>query len=114
LFQCVSGSNRETRRLRQVHTLSCGAARPSDYDEHMHSIAKLESPAQAAALCAPADARLQRQLVEAVGAEWAAGWSRGLPDALGRVDGAGAEFQFENNPTAANLPVRRVTSVKGY
>jgi hypothetical protein len=60
----------------QVHTLSCGVARPSDFDEH---IAALDHYERAAEMVAPIVERLNAALVQAVGADWMDGWWRGLP-----------------------------------
>ena len=56
---------------------SVGAARPSDFDAHLASIAKLD---QAAELLPPVVGRLQQMVVDSVGADWAEHWYKGLPD----------------------------------
>jgi predicted aldo/keto reductase-like oxidoreductase len=61
----------------EVHTLSCGVARPSDFDEHMEMVALLD---QSAELLPPIEARLRDALESAVGAEWAQTWNTGLPE----------------------------------
>ena len=61
----------------EVHTLVVGAARPSDFDAHLASIAKLD---QAAELLPPVVGRLQQMVVDSVGADWAENWYKGLPD----------------------------------
>lgn len=61
----------------EVHTLSLGAARPSDFDAHL---AALEKFAGAAPLVAEIDARLRAELRRMLGDDWAAGWEEGLPD----------------------------------
>ena len=67
----------------EIHTLSLGAARPSDYDEH---IAALEHYDRAAAVVEPIERRL-RETMEAVhGAEWCRRWWTGLPE-FGDVPG---------------------------
>ncbi len=60
----------------EIHTLSLGVSRPSDFDEH---VAILPRIAQAAQLVAPIEARLRARLVEVHGAEWCACWHEGLP-----------------------------------
>jgi predicted aldo/keto reductase-like oxidoreductase len=60
----------------QVHTLSCGASRPSDFDEH---IAALEFYDQATEQIAPMEKRLREELNRALGADWCARWFEGLP-----------------------------------
>lgn len=73
----------------EVHTLSCGVARPSDFDIHMEMVAHLD---QAEELVAPIEARLHAALVDVVGAEWAEHWQQGLPDT-------------EDTPGGLNIPV---------
>jgi uncharacterized protein len=60
----------------QVHTLSCGAARPSDFDAH---VAALEHYDRAAEVVAPIERRLRDQLHAALGRDWCEGWWQGLP-----------------------------------
>lgn len=62
-----------------VHTLSCGAARPEDFDVHMDAVALLEDADAAQAAIAPVEARLDAALQAAFGREWLDGWHRGLP-----------------------------------
>lgn len=61
----------------EVHTLSCGAARPSDFDEH---VAALEHYDRAAAVIAPIEARLQTEMERMLGAEWCRRWHEALPE----------------------------------
>lgn len=63
----------------QVHTLSLGAARPGDFDEHLRA---LESYDQAAEVMAPVEARLRARLESTHGREWMARWHEGLPEYL--------------------------------
>lgn len=51
----------------QVHTLSVGAARPSDFDEH---VATLEHYERSAEIVAPIEKRLREELVNVLGSEW--------------------------------------------
>lgn len=60
----------------QIHTLSLGAARPSDFDEHITGLAYSEKTAE---MLPPILARLESAYENAVGAEWLANWSKGLP-----------------------------------
>jgi hypothetical protein len=60
----------------EVHTLSVGAARPEDFEEHVRS---LEFYDRAAEVVAPIEVKLRAALEEALGAEWCGGWSRNLP-----------------------------------
>lgn len=60
----------------EIHTLSLGAARPSDFDEH---IAALEHYDCAAATAAPIATLLEDELRAVLGAGWVDGWWQGLP-----------------------------------
>jgi hypothetical protein len=60
----------------EVHTLSVGAARPSDFDEH---VASLEYYDRAAEVVAPIEKRLRAEMTSALGEDWCARWSDGLP-----------------------------------
>lgn len=61
----------------QVHTLSCGVAKPSDFDEH---VAALEFYDRAAEVVAPIERRLRAELERALGADWCARWFEGVPE----------------------------------
>jgi hypothetical protein len=61
----------------QVHTLSCGAARPGDFDEH---IAALKHYNSIQAVIAPIEKRLRAEMVSALGEDWCARWFEGLPE----------------------------------
>jgi uncharacterized protein len=60
----------------QVHTLSCGAARPTDFDEH---IIALEYCDRIEETVAPIEARLRDEMDRALGADWCLRWFEGLP-----------------------------------
>jgi uncharacterized protein len=60
-----------------IHTLSIGAARPSDFDIHTASLARL---GEARTLVPEIDARLRAAMEETLGAEWLATWSDGIPE----------------------------------
>ena len=60
----------------EIHTLSLGVARPSDFDQH---IAALEFYDRAAELSAPIADRLRQELRAVLGADWFEGWWQGLP-----------------------------------
>lgn len=60
----------------EIHTLSIGAARPSDFDEH---VAALEHYDRAAEVSAPIAQRLRDELGRVLGADWVADWWRGIP-----------------------------------
>jgi uncharacterized protein len=61
----------------QVHTLSVGAATPSDFDEHLKTLPLL---ARAAELLPPIIDRLERAAIDKLGREWVQTWRQGLPD----------------------------------
>lgn len=61
----------------QVHTLSIGAARPSDFDEHVKAVELLE---RAETLLPPIDNRLRDAMNKSLGADWVAGWQAGVPE----------------------------------
>ena len=60
----------------EIHTLSLGVSKPSDFDEH---VAILPQLADAAQIVAPLEAKLRARLREVHGAEWCARWPEGLP-----------------------------------
>jgi hypothetical protein len=60
----------------QVHTLSIGAARPEDFDEHIAALAHYD---RAAEVIAPIEQRLRAALERVHGADWCARWMHALP-----------------------------------
>lgn len=60
----------------QVHTLSCGVAKPTDFDEH---VAALEHYDRAAEVIAPIEKRLRAEMEQVLGADWCAHWWEDLP-----------------------------------
>jgi predicted aldo/keto reductase-like oxidoreductase len=67
----------------EVHTLSCGAARPADFDEHIRA---LDFYDQIPGVIAPVEQRLRAEIDRVVGADWHARWFEGLPN-YGAVPG---------------------------
>jgi len=67
----------------EVHTLSCGAARPGDFDEHVKALDYYD---RIPATIAPIEARLRAEIDRVVGADWHTRWSEGLPN-YGEVPG---------------------------
>ncbi|MEO1637219.1 MAG: aldo/keto reductase [Cyanobacteria bacterium J06631_9] len=61
----------------QVHTLSLGAAQPSDFDEHMKVLPLVE---QAGEILPPILERLEKRAIAALGENWYRTWQEGLPD----------------------------------
>lgn len=72
----------------QVHTLSLGAARPSDFDEHLKVIPLLD---QADVILPPILKQLEEAAMEALGRDWLRTWQVGLPSP-------------ENTPGNINIP----------
>ncbi len=60
----------------QIHTLSIGAARPTDFDEHILATQKLQ---QADDLLPAIEKKLQAQWEQALPLDWRANWDQGLP-----------------------------------
>ena len=61
----------------QVHTLSCGVAKPSDFDDH---IAALQDYERAAESVMPIEKRLRGEMERTLGADWCSRWFAGLPN----------------------------------
>jgi predicted aldo/keto reductase-like oxidoreductase len=61
----------------EVHTLSCGVSRPSDFDIHLETVRLLE---RADEVLPPIMRRLEDELARVMGDEWAATWDEGLPE----------------------------------
>lgn len=68
----------------QVHTLSIGAARPTDFDEHLKVLSWLD---KASEILPPILERLERAAIEALGEEWVRSWDVGLPSIDRTPDG---------------------------
>jgi predicted aldo/keto reductase-like oxidoreductase len=62
---------------REVHTLSCGVARPTDFDEH---VAALEYYDRIGETVWPIEQRLRAEMERALGADWCARWYEGVPE----------------------------------
>ena len=63
----------------QVHTLSIGARKPGDYDEHARAIDRLDD-AETLSLVGQIAERLDAEMRAVLGDEWCDTWSQGLPD----------------------------------
>jgi len=64
---------------KEVHTLSCGASRPADFDEH---VAALEFYDHIPETIAPIEKRWRMEMEKTLGADWCARWPEGLPGYL--------------------------------
>jgi len=60
-----------------VHTISCGAARPSDFDTHIQA---LEFYNQASDIIAPIREKIYREVAHACGDNWLETWHIGIPE----------------------------------
>jgi len=63
----------------EVHTLSCGAARPTDFDEHVKALEHYDKISET---IAPVEKRLRAEMERVLGADWCARWFEGLPGYL--------------------------------
>jgi uncharacterized protein len=61
----------------EVHTLSCGVAKPSDFDEH---VAALKFYDQIPATIAPIKTRWRAEMLNSLGTDWYERWFEGLPN----------------------------------
>jgi uncharacterized protein len=59
----------------EVHTLSIGASRPGDFEEHRRALPLLADPA----LVRRIDRRIRAEMESVLGADWMASWDRDLP-----------------------------------
>jgi len=70
----------------EVHTLSCGVARPADFEEHVNALDWYERISEA---IAPIEKRLRAEMDQVLGGDWCQHWSEGLPqypDVPGQVN----------------------------
>lgn len=63
----------------EVHTLSCGAARPSDFDEHIKALEYYDKIPET---IGPVEQRLRAEMERVLGRDWCASWFQGLPEYL--------------------------------
>ena len=60
----------------QVHTLSIGAAKPTDFDEHLKTLELLDNAAE---ILPPIISRLESEAVNILGEDWVKTWETNLP-----------------------------------
>jgi predicted aldo/keto reductase-like oxidoreductase len=60
----------------EVHTLSCGAARPSDFDEHIAALKHYDNIPE---IIGTIEQRLRAELERVLGRDWCQRWFEGLP-----------------------------------
>ena len=73
----------------QIHTLSVGASRPSDFDRHLETLPLL---GRADEILPDILARLENQAIASLGEDWAKTWKVGLPT-------------YDQTPNNINIPV---------
>ncbi|OCQ91327.1 aldo/keto reductase [Nostoc sp. MBR 210] len=73
----------------QVHTLSLGAAKPQDFDEHLKTLALLDESSE---ILPPILARLEEEAIATLGEDWVKTWYLNLPT-------------WEHTPGDINIPV---------
>ncbi|HEY9865759.1 MAG TPA: aldo/keto reductase [Candidatus Obscuribacterales bacterium] len=73
----------------QVHTLSIGASKPTDFDEHLKTIPLLDRGDE---ILPQIHQRLEQELIDCLGENWAKTWNLGLP-------------RQEETPNNINIPV---------
>ncbi|WP_319422814.1 aldo/keto reductase [Pleurocapsa sp. FMAR1] len=73
----------------QVHTLSLGAAKPEDFDEHLKVLPLLD---KADEILPPILERLEQEAIAVLGKDWLDNWQVGLPS-------------YEETPGNINLPI---------
>lgn len=73
----------------QVHTLSLGASKPSDFDEHLQVIELLD---KADEILLPILNRLEKEAIASLGKDWYSTWHTGLP-------------KYPQTPGEINIPV---------
>jgi hypothetical protein len=61
----------------EVHTLSCGAAKPGDFDEHVRALRFYD---QIPETIAAVEKRLRAEMERVLGADWCKRWFEGLPN----------------------------------
>ncbi|MBW4671687.1 MAG: aldo/keto reductase [Cyanomargarita calcarea GSE-NOS-MK-12-04C] len=73
----------------EVHTLSLGAARPTDFDEHLKTLELLDNAGE---ILPPILARLEEEAIATLGFDWVKTWNVGLP-------------KHEDTPKSVNIPI---------
>ncbi|MBV6624547.1 MAG: aldo/keto reductase [Rivularia sp. (in: Bacteria)] len=73
----------------QVHTLSLGASKPADFDEHLKTLDLLD---KASDILPPILHKLEQQAIASLGEDWAKTWHVGLP-------------KHEETPGNVNIPM---------
>lgn len=61
----------------EVHTLSCGAAKPGDFDEHVRALEHYDRMGET---IATVEQRLRDEMKNILGEDWCARWFEGIPE----------------------------------
>jgi predicted aldo/keto reductase-like oxidoreductase len=61
----------------EVHTLSCGASKPEDFEEHIRALDFYDKIPQT---IGPIEARLRAEMEKVLGRDWCENWSQGVPE----------------------------------
>ena len=61
----------------EVHTLSCGVARPGDFDEHVRALDHYDRIAET---IAPMERRMREEMARTLGEDWCGHWFEGVPE----------------------------------
>jgi len=61
----------------EIHTLSIGASRPSDFDEHVGALAHYDAIGET---IAPIEAHIEEEIAREFGPDWSQNWARDLPE----------------------------------
>jgi len=64
----------------EIHTLSLGAAKPTDFDEHLKAVPYLQPGQDVRAAIQPIEARLNAEMERVLGGAWLSQWAAGLPE----------------------------------
>ncbi|MEO6847027.1 MAG: aldo/keto reductase [Chthoniobacterales bacterium] len=62
----------------EVHTLSMGVSKPSDFDDHLEAVRLFEKVQE---VLPPIEKRLNAEIEKVIGPLWPVAWTKGLPDA---------------------------------
>lgn len=61
----------------EVHTLSMGISCPQDFDTHLEMLEHYDTAQEA---MAPVEQRIRTEMMRILGADWCAGWWKGIPE----------------------------------
>ena len=61
----------------EVHTLSCGAAKPGDFDDHLSAVNLLD---KAHEIVPTIESKIRQEMNRVLGKDWCENWTKGLPN----------------------------------